>query len=158
MRALTFRVFYILIFCGCLALVGTKLVASLWIPEWDPIFYIISGVLGAFGIGKLALKAIRLAVAEFRLRRTLIVLHPLYYEVKRPPTLGWLAFQAISFTTMCAVLSGGVWYAQAHHLLPFQTQAAEVCTAQPTPLPKLASDAQALNAWQKSGSATFGYH
>jgi peptidoglycan/xylan/chitin deacetylase (PgdA/CDA1 family) len=157
-KALTFRVFYILIFCACLGLVGTKLVASIWIPEWDPLFYVISGVLGVIGIGKLALKAIRLKLAEFRLRKRLIVLHPLHYQVRKPLTLGRIALQAVQFATLCALLAGGVWYVQESHLLPFQTQAPRMCVSQPLPMPKVSSGVPALNTWQQRGNALFGYN
>jgi peptidoglycan/xylan/chitin deacetylase (PgdA/CDA1 family) len=158
MRATAFKVFYILIFCACVGLVGMKLTASIWKPEWDPLFYRVSGVLSILAIGKLAIKAIRLKIAEFRLGGTLTVLHPLHYQVKKPLSVGRIALQSTRFAAACAVLGGGFWYAQQHHLLPFQTQAARVCVAQPTPMPKIANDVPALNTWQKSGSAAFSYN
>ncbi|GEM_PF-3141405 len=90
-KAITFRMFYILIFCACLGLVGTKLVASIWMPEWDPLFYIISGVLGVIGIGKLTLKAIRLKIAEFRLRK----------KIDRSPSAPLPGKEASYFRTDC---------------------------------------------------------
>lgn len=157
MRAIAFKVFYSLIFCLCLGLVGAKLVASLWIPEWGPLFYLLSGGLSIIGIGELGVKTIRLKVAEFRLRKTLIVLSPLHYQVKKPLSRRRIAFQATAYTTICTLLSGGVWYAQQHHLLPFQAQASSGCVAQPAPMPKIANDVPALKTWQTSGSATFDY-
>jgi peptidoglycan/xylan/chitin deacetylase (PgdA/CDA1 family) len=157
MRSLVFRVFYLLIFCACLALIGMKLVASIWKPEWDSLFYTISGVLGVIAIGRLALKAVRLELAELRLRRKVIVLHPLHYQLKKPLTIRRASFQTVRFATMFSLLTGGIWYAQAHHLLPFQAQASRVCVSQPSPMPKIANDVPALKTWQKRGSAGFDF-
>jgi peptidoglycan/xylan/chitin deacetylase (PgdA/CDA1 family) len=145
-----------LMFCTGIGLVGAKLVASFWIPAWGPPFYLLSGVLGIIGIGKLAVKAIRLGIAEFRLRRTLIVLHPLSAEGRQPLTRGWAALQTIWVVIVCALLSGGVWYAQAHPLLPSPAQTARACVAELSPMPKVPNDVPALNTWHTSGSATFG--
>src|ERR1051326_8689632 len=158
MRASAFKVFYILIFCTCVGLFGMKLVASIWIPAWDPPFYTITAVLGVVAIGRLALKAIRLEIGEFHLRRQLIILPPLHYQVKKSLTVRRIALHLVKYATLCALLSGGVWYAHRFDLLPFQAQAARVCVSQPTPMPKIANDVPALYTWQHRGSATFAYH
>jgi len=130
-----------------------KLVASFWIPEWNPAFYALSMTLGLFAIGIMIFKSIRLKIAENRLGSGLIVLPPLHYKVKKPLTLKRITVRATVFATIIACLIGGGWYANAQHLL--QQERAKVCVAQPTPMPKVSNVLPPLLGWGKLGSALF---
>ena len=154
-----FKMYYILVLLLCTGLVAMKFVTSFWIPEWSPAFYIVSGLLGVFAIGRLVLKTFRLYVSERRLGQGLIVLAPLHYEEKKnnPSTLSGFIVRAAVLATVVASVVGGERYAQAHNLLPFQSQPSSVCVSQPTPMPRVPNDVPSLNSWQKSGNATFGY-
>jgi len=115
--------YYILVLLLCTGLVAMKFVTSFWIPEWSPAFYIVSGLLGVFAIGRLVLKTFRLYVSERRLGQGLIVLAPLHYEEKKnnPSTLSGFIVRAAVLATVVASVVGGERYAQAHNLLPFQS-------------------------------------
>ncbi len=118
-----FKMYYILVLLLCTGLVAMKFVTSFWIPEWSPAFYIVSGLLGVFAIGRLVLKTFRLYVSERRLGQGLIVLAPLHYEEKKnnPSTLSGFIVRAAVLATVVASVVGGERYAQAHNLLPFQS-------------------------------------
>jgi len=148
-----FKWFYRVIALLGLTLLVVKLVASFWIPEWNPAFYALSMTLGLFAIGIMLFKSIRLKIAENRLGSGLIVLPPLHYKVKKPLTLKRITVYATVFATITVCLIGGGWYANAHHFL--QQEREKVCVAQPTPMPKASNVLPPLLGWEKLGSAQF---